>query len=223
VPEPSSTGWVPGIASDKGKNWPPLLEINPPKTSAIELQRPLPLPETSAPGSIPPPPPPPRFELPHSTAPARVPSCIQKLYNVALNDTSGKTWQYKTDHKGKLLLIDFWGTWCMPCRKTIPQLRDLQTRYGPQLEVIGIAYEGSGTPQEQAVRVNAVGQRLGVNYRQLLGGTNCPVQSQFAIAAYPTLVLLDETGTILWRHQGELEQSVREDLELLIQRQLGIR
>src|SRR5437660_4010135 len=56
--------------------------------------------------------------------------------------------------------------------------------YGPQLEVVGIAYEGSGTTQEQAVRVNAVGQRLGVNYRQLLGGTNCPVQSQFAIAAY---------------------------------------
>jgi thiol-disulfide isomerase/thioredoxin len=233
--EPPSTGWIPGIASDK-TNWPPLLEI-PNKKPAVEIQRPVPLDSPSSPPPITPSPVTPKIDLPSSAAPtwtptpasgvpARVPSCVligRQLHNLALNDTTGKPWEYKTQHQGKLVLLDFWATWCMPCRETIPKLIELQSRYKPKLEVVGIAYEGSGTPREQAVRVNAVIQRLQVNYRQLIGGNNCPVQSQFGIVAYPTLVLLDETGTIIWRHEGKLDQNNRDDLELLIQRQLGMR
>lgn len=204
--EPHS-GWVPGVAADK-KNWPPLLEI-PGNKSPVQIQRPTPLAD------------PPRTPL----GPARVPSCVligRQLHNLALNDVTGPSWEFRASRKGKLVLFDFWATDCMPCRNAIPHLRDLQARY-PALEVIGIACEEGGTPDEQSLRVRAACVRLQCNYRQLLSsGNNCPVKAQFNIRALPTLVLVDESGTILW-HQEGLDPASREDLELLIRRQLGVR
>src|SRR5262249_46354786 len=124
----------------------------------------------------------------------RIPSCVllgRSLKNLALRDTSGKIWEYHTQGRGSLTLLDFWGTWCHPCRESLPQLQDLQSRF-PALGVIGIAYEQDATREEQARRVNALCHRIKVSYRQLLGGgANCPVLNQFEVRAYPTMVLLD--------------------------------
>jgi thiol-disulfide isomerase/thioredoxin len=158
--------------------------------------------------------------------PPRVPSCVltgQTLYNFALNDLSGQPWEYR-QHRGRLVLIDFWGTWCLPCLHAIPHLNILQQQYGPRgLEVIGVAYE-SGTPAEQTRKVNDVRNRLHMNYRVLLGGEKerCPVRTQFAVRAFPTMVLVDETGRIIWRGEGADQQHLR-DLEIVIQQRLMVR
>ncbi len=210
-PPPPTGGWVPGIAGQE-KNWPPVMDMRKP----IQIKPPIPLPEK-----------PPAADPGAALTPPRVPSCVlvgNQLHSLALHDLSGQPWEFKTQRKGKLVLFDFWNTTCMPCRESIPNLVALQTRYAPALEIVGIAYENGGTPQEQAYRVHAVGQRLHVNYRQLLGGgARCPVMSQFAVRGLPTLVLVDESGTIVWRHEGLLDPNHREDLELLIQRKLGLR
>jgi thiol-disulfide isomerase/thioredoxin len=165
---------------------------------------------------------------PGSAAPARppVPYCQltgRQLYNFALNDLNGQPWEFR-QHRGRLVLLDFWGTWCLPCQNAIPHLRILQHQYGPAgLEVIGIAYE-TGTLLQQIQRVNLVAGRLQVNYRLLLGGDRdrCPVRTQFQVSAWPTLVLLDETGTIVWRSEG-VDPQKWQDLDLVIRQRLGVR
>jgi thiol-disulfide isomerase/thioredoxin len=161
-----------------------------------------------------------------STGPAQVPSCVltgQTLYNFALNDLNGQSWEYRRDHRGRLVLIDFWGTWCVHCLHAIPHLNILQQRYGRYgLEVVGVAYE-DGTALEQVQKVNRVRQRLEINYRLLMGSDRltCPVRTQFAVSHWPTLVLLDENGRIIWRGEGLEGPQIRE-LENVIKQRLGV-
>jgi thiol-disulfide isomerase/thioredoxin len=173
-----------------------------------------------------------RITLPPSVPPTAiplvatpVPSCVltgRQLENFALNDLNAKPWEYR-QHAGKVVLLDFWGTWCLPCRQAIPHLNILQSNYGRYgLEVIGIAYE-DGPLQEQVRKVRGVSDRMGINYRLLLGaGTSCPVRTQFAVQHYPTLVLLNQDNRIIWRQEG-LDAYKLQELETLIQQQLKVR
>jgi thiol-disulfide isomerase/thioredoxin len=163
-----------------------------------------------------------------NTGAAPVPSCSltgRTLYNFALNDLEGKSWEFRKDRKGRLVLLDFWGTWCIPCQHAIPHLKDLQWRYGQfGLEVIGIAYE-NGAPAQQAQNVKRVAARLQTNYRLLLGSgydSDCPVRKQFQVRNYPSLFLLDEKGQIVWQSREGLGQYELRELEQEIQRRLNV-
>lgn len=158
---------------------------------------------------------------------AVIPSCLvvnQKLENFALNDVNGQPWEFRRNTHARLMLIDFWGTWCPPCRAAIPHLVQLQRQYGPQgLDVIGIAYE-EGSIEEQAQKVKAMRDRMGINYRLLLGAEadRCPVRSQMGAGGFPTLILVDGSGHMLWRSEGLDPAKVRQ-LDTEIRRRLGVR
>jgi thiol-disulfide isomerase/thioredoxin len=163
------------------------------------------------------------------TGRAAVPSCSlsgKNLHNFALNDIEGKPWEYRHDRKGRLTLIDFWGTWCVPCQHAIPHLNDLQWRYGEWgLEVVGIAYE-YGSAQQQAVNVRRVANRLRTNYRLLLGSgydSDCPVRRQFQVRSYPSLFLIDEKGTIVWEARQGLRERELQELEFEIKKRLNVK
>src|SRR5207244_12210738 len=72
----------------------------------------------------------------------QVPSCIltgKQLHNFALRGLDGRPWEYR-QHQGRLVLLVFWETTCMPCRAAIPYLKIFQNFYGPKgLEIIAIA------------------------------------------------------------------------------------
>jgi thiol-disulfide isomerase/thioredoxin len=147
----------------------------------------------SSPGSV---------RLPN--VPTPVPSCGlfgNRLNNFALRDLDGKVWEYKVDRRGRLTLLDFWYHTCGPCLHEIPNLIGLQTEYGPYgLEVVSIACE-TGTLEQQRKDVRTFRNRYGINYVTLLSGggpANCPVIKSFGVSHYPTLVLLDTDGTIVW-------------------------
>lgn len=168
-------------------------------------------------------------QLPSSAGPlgpAPVPSCLltgRRLQNFALNDLDGRRWEFQ-QRQGRLVLLDFWGTWCLYCQQAVPHLKDLQYRYGSYgLEIVGIAYE-DGTLPEQIQKVSRVRNRLGINYRLLLGSdrATCPVRTQFQVRNWPTLVLLDEQGNIIWRSEG-LDLSQLRELEIIIRQRLGVR
>jgi hypothetical protein len=83
---------------------------------------------------------------------------------------------------------------------------DLQKRLGgKQLQVVGIACEREETPPaERAAGVAKIAQKLGINYPVLvssLDGT-CPLQKALHVQAFPTLILVDRQGRILWQDQG---------------------
>ena len=71
---------------------------------------------------------------------------------------------------------------------------------------------------------SGVRDRLRINYRLLLGADTetraCPVRTQFAINAFPTMVLLDENNRIIWKEQGLLDAHKLQDLTMLVQQHL---
>jgi len=211
APVTPSGGWMPGIAQGPGAPGGGIPVFIPSQDPPVKIAPPVPLP---VPPSI--------------ATTTRVPSCVlvgNRLINFALYDLNHQPWEYKTHKRGKLVLLDFWGTWCVPCKQTVPELVKLQGKYGTDgLEIVGLAYEEGGSFAEQARRVNNACQASQVNYRILLGGEGqCPVRGSFAVRFIPTLVLIDENGWILWRHEGRPDRSQIEELEFLIKRQLGIR
>jgi len=160
----------------------------------------------------------PRF----STATGPVPDCLVangRILTLRLQDPEGRVWDF-SQRQGRLILIDFWGSWCTPCLRSMPELIRLQQAYRTQgLEVIGIACEKESAA-ENVARVQRVRRLVPtINYRILMAGepTTDPVRAQFRPSAYPFLVLLDSDGTILWRGVGgdqisDVESIIRDRL-----------
>jgi dipeptidyl-peptidase-4 len=104
------------------------------------------------------------------------------------------------DLRGKYALISFWGSWCMPCRKSHPHLKELYNRYYPKgLEIIGIAREFYQDERGQVSWKRAVEQDS-LPWPQLLN-SNMPqdVVKIYDVKTFPTKILVAPDGTILWR------------------------
>ena len=126
----------------------------------------------------------------------------RRIIDFRLPDLGGKPIRFQ-ELDADLVLLDFWGTWCPPCLKSIPHLIELQERMGKKLVVVGIACE-QDSPDQAAARVSALSKKLGVNYPVLLSRNDgsCPLQEALHVQAFPTMVLLDRQGRMLWRDQG---------------------
>lgn len=143
-----------------------------------------------------------------------------RLEDFALKDLQGQLFQFRK-YRGKLTLIDCWGSWCVPCTESLGYFVELQRRYGKQgLDVIGIAYE-AGTWEEQVESVHWFRRRHNINYKLLLGGGDaCPFRQDLRVKVFPTLILVDENGEIVFRADGvnpqtkaRLEAEIRKRLE----------
>jgi hypothetical protein len=101
----------------------------------------------------------------------------------------------------------------------------LQQSYGPHgLQIIGIAHE-QGPLDEAVSRIRGARGRYNINYTTIVSGTSpqpCPVMAQFQISRFPTMVLLDETGTIIWRKEGVLDPQSQLELEFILRKKLGL-
>jgi thiol-disulfide isomerase/thioredoxin len=128
----------------------------------------------------------------------------RRLIDFKLPDLNGKLVSLH-DIDADVILLDFWGSWCQPCRKSIPHLVELQKQFaGKRFSVIGIACEKAAAPRDrQASAVKAVNE-LGITYPVLLSGRDgtCPVQQALQIQFYPTMVLITRDGKLLAREHG---------------------
>jgi len=90
--------------------------------------------------------------------------------------------------RGRPTLLNFWATWCPPCRAEVPDLESLSEAKDDCLTVVGIAI-GSGGPEE----VGAFARKYGLRYQTLIG--NDQVAADYAVRTIPRSVLLDVSGT----------------------------
>lgn len=106
-----------------------------------------------------------------------------------LTDLNGKSWTLK-GLKGKVVLLNFWATWCPPCRKEMPDLESLYRRFGPQgLVILGI-------DDEQAEKVQPFVARQGITYPVLLDPGR-KVNTLFQIEGIPKTFVYDREGKIV--------------------------
>lgn len=108
-----------------------------------------------------------------------------------------------SDYKGKVVIVDFWATWCPPCRKGIPDLVELKKQYGKQgLEVIGISVDMDNTKPE----VVPFMKQYGINYPVVYA--NDDVRMDYGgIASIPTSFIIDQQGKIVATYEGLTNKS----------------
>ena len=104
--------------------------------------------------------------------------------------------------RGKVVLINFWATWCPPCREEIPALIELQKKYKDHLQIIGIAQD-SGSAED----VRRFMEAKGMNYPTVL--STAEIEKLFpGVYALPTTFVLDRDGRLAQKHVGLLNTAV---------------
>ena len=111
-----------------------------------------------------------------------------------------------TSLHGKVTLLDFWGSWCPPCRESVPILRNLQRKYGAKgFQLVGI----SSDDDEDAWKGFMESQYM--NWPDYLDSSGT-VQQAFKIGSFPTFIVVDKDGVIRFRQSG-LGSETQSDLE----------
>lgn len=128
----------------------------------------------------------------------------------------GKSFDLKA-LEGKYVMLDFWGSWCVPCRQSNPHLKEVYQKYHSQgLEIVGIAKENGSLENSRKAWLTAISTDA-LPWIQLLNNELLPkvdVVKDYAITAFPTKILLDKTGKIIWKSIGgdpeELDKKMKE-------------
>jgi thiol-disulfide isomerase/thioredoxin len=115
-----------------------------------------------------------------------------------LIDTTGKTWR-PVDFKGRAVLLNFWASWCEPCRAEMPTLQQVADLYGPgKLLVLAINFK------EKPARALQFAQSTGVTVPVLLDADGQAAR-QWGVKVFPTTLLIDSRGNPRYRVQGEVD------------------
>jgi thiol-disulfide isomerase/thioredoxin len=121
--------------------------------------------------------------------------------------------------QGKVTLVDFWATWCAPCRVSMPRVQKLWIEYGPRgLELYSVDTDDPSADREAEVRafLNENGLKFPV---AIDDGT---ATHAFSVSRLPTMMLLDRAGRVIWTHVGALTQSREHELRAALDRALAL-
>lgn len=113
--------------------------------------------------------------------------------------------------KGKVVLVDFWASWCGPCRREMPNLVDLYAKYkNKNFEIVGVSLDQSGEAWKNAIK------QLNISWPQMsdLKYWDCEGAKLYAVSSIPHTVLIDKDGTILAR--GLAGEALQEKLAEVI-------
>lgn len=115
------------------------------------------------------------------------------------------TYTSLSDFRGKYVLLDFWGSWCIPCRKSHPHLREIYDNYKPYgFEILGIAVEKSDLEKSWKSWTRAIEQDT-ITWPQVLNEHEIErenLEDMYAVYYFPTKILLDPEGKVIFREHG---------------------
>jgi cytochrome c biogenesis protein CcmG/thiol:disulfide interchange protein DsbE len=127
------------------------------------------------------------IEATHSLAP-----------ELSLTDLSGQRLELSS-YRGKVVILDFWATWCEPCRTEIPRFVDLQNKYRSQgLQIIGISLDDNPKP------VRAFYKQFKINYPVAIGDANL-AERYGGVLGLPVNFVIGRDGRIYAKHLGEVD------------------
>lgn len=140
---------------------------------------------------------------PQSPAPAS----IDELWTLSFPDPSGHP-QALSQWRGQVVVLNFWASWCAPCREEMPDFVDLRSKYQPKgVEFVGIAIDNSAN-------VSQFFQQLSVNYPILIGeGAAHALTRQLGnpSGALPYTIVIDRNGKVVLKHLGRLPRDTLEN------------
>lgn len=131
----------------------------------------------------------------------------ERIYAATFADLKGQP-QALARWRGQVVALNFWATWCPPCRAEMPEFVKVQARYGGR----GFTFVGIALDEPAAVRDFA--RRLGINYPILLGGAagSALAHELGSRGALPFSVILDREGRVVATHLGTLSEAELERL-----------
>ncbi len=133
---------------------------------------------------------------------------VERVLSARVTDVKGGT-QSLEQWRGQVLVVNFWATWCAPCREEIPGFVRLQERYGSQgLQFVGIAID-------QPDKVAEFASEFRINYPLLLGGLETIEllrQAGNRAGVLPYTLVIDRKGNLVSREPGGLKEARLENL-----------
>lgn len=149
------------------------------------------------------------------TAPGPVDAALRKgqpVPDFKVISTAGQTISQE-NYRGHVLILDFFATWCQPCRQSIPHLVEMNRTYGKQgLQILGLSVDEDG---ERAVKIFT--DEFRVNYPLALAGDS--TTAAFGIRSVPIMYLVDKKGTVVEVYRGytnEMARSVEQSIKRLL-------
>ena len=123
-------------------------------------------------------------------------------FDLKVIDGNGKTMKLSS-LRGKAVVVDFWATYCGPCKIEMPWFVELQKKYGPDgLQIVGVAEDDAGEKT-----ISEFTHKMGINYPILLG-TEKVADLYGGLDGLPTTFFLDRSGRIIDRQLGLISESV---------------
>lgn len=130
------------------------------------------------------------------------PTVPERIYGARLADLAGAT-QPLAQWRGRVLVVNFWATWCAPCREEVPGFVRLQERYGARgLTFVGIAFD-------QPDKVSAFAREFRINYPLLIGGLETMELLREAgnrAGVLPYTLVIDRKGRLVSREPGGVKE-----------------
>lgn len=121
-------------------------------------------------------------------------------FDLKFKDIKGKPVTL-SDYKGMVVILDFWATWCPPCRKEIPGLISLYDTYRARgLMIVGVSMDDSKSDIRKFAR------KIGMNYPILLGYGRADLEPAFGPLPLPNTFVISRDGKICFKHDGMTEK-----------------
>ena len=122
----------------------------------------------------------------------------QTVRNFELRDLDNNNRSFNDLMGENLTLLDFWATWCSPCKKAIPELNKIYKSYKNRgVEIIGI----NGDGPRSISKVKPFAKALQIKYPVLID-MNSELKSDLNLVSFPSLVIVNSEGKVIWVHEG---------------------